>query len=331
MPPKKKRKAPAAAGLKVWKVTGAELVKAFEHLIYSLPACHDRWFRDADWCSILPTYWSSLRNYKDQVTPKMFSRAIKSHFGEVSGDRGEINPNGVYAVQHSTKTWTSWCFMITKRAICPLPPSSPHFSVSSITEVLEPALPTYRPVALKAAEKIANESYCDSTEAWKQFMPSDSPYPKKSNESTSEQVKEAIEKRMEACQSGIKHFWKVIEDGKEDDINEVTADKKKKLTIQCHTIYAVLKRVKETMDDNQTQFNFKHCCNYAIDVMKYVGFEEMAKAETVARWHTLMRDKHNKFPHPNENARKKKAAMEEAEKDEAELELEESGEEDSVA
>lgn len=312
MPPKK-RKAPksAAADASVWSVTGSELVKAFQHIIYSLPQCHDQWFTDEDWCSILPTHWSTLKNYKDQVTSGKFDRAIKTHFGETSGDRGETNPNGVYAVQFSTKDTKRWCFLITKKDKCPLPPSSPYFYVSDITKVLKPVLPTYLPVAVKLADSLRKETYFDSPEAWKQFMPSNVPFPKDCGKSTGSEVKAIIEERLDACQSGIQDWWKVVEAGATDDI--ITEHKRKKIVIKCHVVYAALRKALDTMGDGKNRFTWGQCCEYSIDAMKSVGFawNELPRASTVMKSHVELRDNGNKFPHPNEKAQKKKATKEE--------------------
>jgi hypothetical protein len=330
MPPKK-RKAPlksaTADDAPIWTVTGSELVKAFQHIFFSLPQCHDQWFTDEDWCSILPTYWSSLRNYKDQVTPAKFDRAIKSHFGETSGDRGESNPNGVYAVQHSTKDKKDrrWCFLITTKYKCPLPPSSPHFYVSDISKVLKPVLPNYLPVAARMADSIRNETYLDSPEAWRQFMPSNIPIPKDCGKPTGSEVKAMIEARLEVCQSGIQNWWEVVEDGTEDDV--VTEHKTKKIVIKCHVVYAALRKALDTMGDkkNTNRLTWGQCCEYAIDAMKNVGFagKDLPSVSTVMKSHSELRENNNKFPHPNEKANKKKAAKEEGAKLEEEGELEE--------
>jgi len=331
MPPKK-RKAPnftkTAAEAPVWTVTGSELTKAFQHIIYSLPQCHDQWFTDADWCSILPDYWSSLKNYRDQVTTKKFISAIKKHFGEVSGDRGESNPNGVYVVQHGTKHTRNWCFLITKKDFCPLPPSSPYFFVGDITKVVAPSLPNYLPVSVRdLADNIRKETYFDSPEAWKQFMPSNMPNPKDRGKSTGGEVKAMIKARMEACQTGMQHFYNVIEGGTEDDAVDVTEYKQRRITLKCHTVYAALRKALETMEDNKNRLTWVQCCDYAIEAMKVVGFEDLLSSSTVRIAQRELRDNNNKFSHPNEKARKKKAAKKEEKsaKDE-DSELEEGGE-----
>src|SRR6056300_1094947 len=257
MPPKKRKvshakaaattASPAAA---VWTVTGSELIKAFEHIMYSLPTVHNQWFTAEDWCTVLPLYWSALKNYKDQVTPKKFIQAIKKHFGDISGERNEINPNGVYSTPGPYRTKNkhrSWCFLITKRGHkCPAPPGSSDFCVGNISEVLKldnkPAATTTtaaetqqeqsrsQPVATKISaasilSELRNENYFDSPEAWRQFMPSNIPYPKGKKgdgqqqqqqqqqhaSSPGLQVKNMIEKRMIVCQDGIQAWWKAVE------------------------------------------------------------------------------------------------------------------------
>ena len=142
----------------------------------------------------------------------------------------------------------SWCFLITERGQkCPLPPTgSSDFCVGNISEVLKldnkPAAATAattaattqqeqsrsQPVAtnkISAASilsELRNQNYFDSPEAWRQFMPSNMPYPKgkKGNgpfdgqqqaSSPGLQVKNMIEKRMIVCQDGIQAWWKAVE------------------------------------------------------------------------------------------------------------------------
>eukprot|EP00573_Skeletonema_grethae_P013046 CAMPEP_0201700830 /NCGR_PEP_ID=MMETSP0578-20130828/30118_1 /ASSEMBLY_ACC=CAM_ASM_000663 /TAXON_ID=267565 /ORGANISM="Skeletonema grethea, Strain CCMP 1804" /LENGTH=338 /DNA_ID=CAMNT_0048187981 /DNA_START=58 /DNA_END=1074 /DNA_ORIENTATION=- len=327
MPNKKKRKAPtpakAAAAPPVWTVTGAELVKAFQHIIYSLPKCHDQWFTDEDWCSILPDYWASLKNYRDQVTKGKFIKAIKKHFGEISGYRGETNPSGVYCVERARmingKNTKNWCFLITKKLFCPLPPSSPQFFIGDITTVLEPLLPQYQPTSSRGlANEILKESYFDSGEAWKMFMPSDVAKPKKNDpgKSTGDDVKAVIKTRMLACQAGIQNFWEAIEDGTKEDVTDVTDFKRRKIVFKCHAVYAALRKALESMEGNQNRLTWRQCCDFAVEAMKVVGFEETLAADAVSRAHVEFRDNKNKFKHPNEKARKKKAAKEEEEEEE---------------
>ena len=169
------------------------------------PSVHDQWFTDADWCSILPDYWSSLKNYRDQVTTRKFTPAIKKHFGDISGGRGETNPNGVYCVHHGTKT----CFLITLKNFCPLSPSSPNFVIGDITKVLKPMQPQYHPVSSRGlAESILKQTYFDSSEAWKQFMPSDVPKPKYTDptKSTAEEVKAVIKREWRHVKVAYKTF-----------------------------------------------------------------------------------------------------------------------------
>eukprot|EP00986_Skeletonema_menzelii_P012249 scaffold6677_cov155-Skeletonema_menzelii.AAC.18 len=326
MPPTK-RKAPtpskAAAEAPVWTVTGSELVKAFQHIIYSLPQCHDQWFADKDWCAILPDYWSSLKNYRDQVTTKKFVRAIKKHFGDISGDRGETNPSGVYYVQRNTAGPKGGigghCFLITKKDFCPLPPSSPHFFIGEITNVLQPLQPQNHPVSSRGlANNILKQTYFDSGEAWKMFMPSDAPKPKDTDpgKSTGDAVKAVIKDRMLACQSGMQNFWEAIEGGTKDDVADVSDFKRRKTTYMCHAVYAALRKALESMDSNQSRLTWSQCCDHAVEAMKVVGFDDNVASSTVKRAHLLMRDNNNKFPHPNEKARKKKAAKEAAAKEE---------------
>ena len=343
MPPKKKKRkggfGSAAAGPPpVWTVTGSELCKAFQHIIYSLPQCHDQWFTAEDWCSILPTYWSSLRNYKDQVTANKFTRAIKGHFGETFGDRGESNPNGVYAYQHGTNNQTRrWCFLITKKSQCPLPPSSQHFFIGDITKILTPsAVVPNNPnnlsavvvaaasAAARLAESLRKETYLDSPEGWRQFMSSSLPKPTKpkGTKSTGSEVKAEIEARLCACQSGIQDWWKVAEGGTGEDI--VTESKKKKITMKCHVVYAALRKALDTMDDNKNRLTWGQCCDYSIEAMKVVGFDHLPASRSVRVWHVELRDNNNKFPHPNEKARKKKGKKEE----DAKLEEGEEGEDE---
>jgi hypothetical protein len=261
MPPKKRKVShtkaasvtTASSTAAVWTVTGSELIKAFEHIMYSLPIVHNQWFTAEDWCTALPLYWSALKNYKDQVTPKKLINAIKKHFGDISGERnGEINPNGVYSTPGpyiSKNKHRSWCFLITKRGHkCPLPPGSSDFCVGNISEVLKldntAATTTATTAAATAAasqqeqnrsqliatkkisaasilNELRNENYFDSPEAWRQFMPSNMPYPKgkkgdgqKQQQQASSpglQVKNMIEKRMIVCQDGIQTWWKAVE------------------------------------------------------------------------------------------------------------------------
>ncbi len=331
MPNKKKRKAPApakaAAAPPVWTVTGPELVKAFQHIIYSLSQCHDQWFTDADWCSVLPDYWSSLKNYRDQVTTKKFITAIKRHFGDISGDRGEINPNGVYCVQRSrminARKTTNWCFLITRKSFCPYPPSSPQFFIGDITKVLEPLLPQYHPVSSRGlANNILKETYFDSGEAWRMFMPSDVAKQKKNDpgKSTGDVVKAVIKTRMLACQAGIQNFWEAIEGGTKEDVDDVSDFKRRKVIFKCHAVYAALRKALESMEveGNQNRLTWIQCCEFAIEAMKVVGFDETFASNTVSKAHVELRDNNNKFKHPNEKARKKKAAKEEEEDVESE-------------
>lgn len=329
MPNKKKRKAPtpakAAAGPPVWTVTGAELVKAFQHIIYSLPQTHDQWFTDEDWCSILPDYWSSLKNYRDQVTKGKFITAIKKHFGEISGDRGEINPSGVYCVQKArminSRNAKNWCFLITKKNFCPLPPSSPNFCIKDITTVLEPLLPQYQPTSARGlANNILKETFFDSGEAWRMFMPSDVAKPKSWGKSTGDDVKAVIKARMLACQAGIQNFWEAIEDGTKEDVTDVSDFKRRKIVFKCHAVYAALKKALESMDTNQNRLTWMQCCDFAVEAMKVVGFDEVLAANAVSKAQVELRDNKNKFKHPNEKARKKKAAKEAEEEEDVESE-----------
>ncbi len=339
MPNKKKRKAPtpakAAAAPPVWTVTGAELVKAFQHIIYCLPKTHDQWFTDEDWCKILPDYWSSLKNYRDQVTKAKFIPAIKKHFGEISGDRGEMNPSGVYCVQKArminSRNTLNWCFLITKKLFCPLPPSSPQFFIGDISTVLEPLLPQYQPTSSRGlANDILNETFFDSGEAWKMFMPSDVAKPKNSElgKSTGDKVKAVIKTRMLACQAGIQNFWEAIEDGTKEDVTDVSDFKRRKVTFKCHAVYAALNKALESMEAkiSQNRLTWMQCCDFAVEALKVVGFEEVLRADAISKAHVELRDNKDKFKHPNEKARKKKAAK--AEKEAAKKEEEEDVESD---
>lgn len=287
-------------------MTGSELVKAFQHIIYSLPQCHDQWFTDADWCAVLPDYWSSLKNYRDQVTTKKFIPAIKKHFGDISGDRGETNPSGVYYVQKNKRH----CFLITKKFFCPLPPSSPQFFIGDITKVLQPLLPQNHPVSSRGlADKILKQTYFDSGEAWKQFMPSDVSIPKDAGpgKSTGDDVKAAIKTRMLACRSGIQNWWEAVEGGTQENVVDVSDFQRRKITYMCHVVYAALRKALESMESKQNRLTWTQCCDYAVEAMKVVGFDENFATTSVTRAHIQLRDNNNKFPHPNEKKARRKS------------------------
>jgi transcriptional regulatory protein LevR len=128
---------------------------------------------------------------------------------------------------------------------------------------------------------------------------------------------------MDACQTGIQHFYNVIEGGTEDDAVDVTEYKQRRITLKCHTVYAALRKALETMEDNKNRLTWVQCCDYAIEAMKVVGFEDLLSSSTVRIAQRELRDNNNKFSHPNEKARKKKAAKKEdnaAEEEDSELE-----------
>ena len=344
MPPKKRKTfspvaataVAAAAAPAVWTVTGSELIKAFQHIIYSLPHCHDQWFTAEDWCSILPTYWSALRNYEDQVTTQKFIRAIKGHYGDISGDRDEVNPNGVYTVQHGTKKKSRQCFLITKKGNkCPLPPSSPNFIIGNIHQVLlqssgnnvavhrrvvvapqqrpePPKTPFWNPGQNQSAASIRNETFLDSPEGWRQFMPSSTPYPKKGYQSTGTNVKAMMESRLEVCQAGIQTWYKAVENATQLSEDLITDFKKRRIVIKCHFVYAALKKALDTMGDNTIPHSHRltwgQCCEYAVESMKAVGFSgmDLMTASTVKTAHVEMREHNNRFLYPTHTQKGKK-------------------------
>lgn len=148
-------------------------------------------------------------------------------------------------------------------------------------------------------------------------MPSDVAKPKNSylGKATGDQVKAVIKTRMLACQAGIQDFWEAIEDGTKEDVTDVSDFKRRKIIFKCHAVYAALKKALESMEAeiSQNRLTWLQCCDFAVEAMKVVGFDEILRADAVSKAHYELRDNKNKFKHPNEKARKKKAAKEEEE------------------
>jgi len=81
-----------------FEVGGALLVKAFEHVRRSVAELQNLWISAEDWCKILPIYYSSLRDYKEQITTKKFNRAMNKRFGDTTMIKYyEKNDDGVYS------------------------------------------------------------------------------------------------------------------------------------------------------------------------------------------------------------------------------------------
>ena len=57
------------------QVDGEFLKKAFE-LAITDKKLHNKWFSAADWCSILPSYCTSLKGNETQVTTRKFTNRI---------------------------------------------------------------------------------------------------------------------------------------------------------------------------------------------------------------------------------------------------------------
>jgi len=153
-------------------------------------------------------------------------------------------------------------------------------------------------------------------------MPSDVAKQKKNDpgKSTGDDVKAVIKTRMLACQAGIQNFWEAIEGGTKEDVDDVSDFKRRKVIFKCHAVYAALRKALESMEveGSQNRLTWIQCCEFAIEAMKVVGFDETFASNSVSKAHVELRDNNNKLRHPNEKARKKKAAKEEEEDVESE-------------
>ena len=52
------------------------LLKAFRHVIGSVPSLRAKWFTAEHLCKILPRYWGPLKDNADQITTGKFTRAM---------------------------------------------------------------------------------------------------------------------------------------------------------------------------------------------------------------------------------------------------------------
>ena len=116
--------------------TADGIVSAFRHIRDGFARYHDRWYVAEDYVKILKQHWNGL----DDLTTAKLTRAInndtKMPFGGIASMQNymEGNDAGVYANQIETGTGSTkkrkktWCYLITKKQICPYPPSSRNFA-----------------------------------------------------------------------------------------------------------------------------------------------------------------------------------------------------------